>query len=322
MGINEKGPLAISVVVPVYNVEKYLRKCVDSIIEQDFEDYEIVLVDDGSPDACGSICDQYASDNKNVVVVHKPNGGLSDARNAGVQNASGEYIVFVDSDDYVDRDYLSTLWHLHEQHGAEITFSAAIKETEGQTKRAEPDGIKTESLSRTEAQAMILNGEVIGTSACGKLIKREICEKHPFPKGKLMEDLLTVYYMLEEVDSVSITTKGTYHYVQHGNSILHNKYGYGQSDEFIGIAEHYIRIAPTKEVRNAAYTRLIYICGIMVKGAKEKERKRVYDRVRQPIRADIGYILRQKDISRAKKVRALIYSMPDCVICFSAKILP
>ena len=101
--------MKISVIVPVYKVEKYLKRCVNSILNQDFEDYEIILVDDGSPDGCPAICDEYAKLYAKISVIHKKNGGLSDARNIAVAQSKGEYIVFIDSDDYVDSNHLSSL---------------------------------------------------------------------------------------------------------------------------------------------------------------------------------------------------------------------
>ena len=94
----------ISVIVPVYNVQRYLRRCVDSILSQTFSNLEVILVDDGSPDRCGAICDEYAAADPRVKVIHKPNGGLSSARNAGIEAAAGEYLAFVDSDDWLDAD--------------------------------------------------------------------------------------------------------------------------------------------------------------------------------------------------------------------------
>ena len=99
----------ISVIVPVYNVEPYLRKCVDSILAQSYSNLEVILVDDGSPDGCGAICDEYAAKDARVRVIHKPNGGVSDARNAGLDIMTGDYVAFVDSDDWIDKQHLSSL---------------------------------------------------------------------------------------------------------------------------------------------------------------------------------------------------------------------
>lgn len=100
----------ISVIIPIYNVEKYLKKCIDSIINQTYKNLEIILVDDGSPDNCGKICDEYAKKDQRIRVIHKKNGGLSDARNAGIDIAKGKYIAFVDSDDYVEKEYIEIMY--------------------------------------------------------------------------------------------------------------------------------------------------------------------------------------------------------------------
>ena len=132
--ISEK-PIAekelISVIVPIYKVEKYLEQCVDSIIAQTYQNLQIVLVDDGSPDRCGEICDRYASENKNIVVIHKKNGGLSDARNAGIQAASGAWLAFIDSDDFIDPDMMETLYNLAVSNQAKMAWCAVREVEEG-----------------------------------------------------------------------------------------------------------------------------------------------------------------------------------------------
>ena len=113
----------ISVVVPVYKVEIYLDKCIQSVLNQTFRDFELILVDDGSPDRCGEICDQWAEKDHRIRVIHKSNGGLSDARNAGISQAKGEWLSFVDSDDWIAEDMLETLYRLAIDHDAEISCS-------------------------------------------------------------------------------------------------------------------------------------------------------------------------------------------------------
>ena len=106
----------ISVVLPIYNVENYIEKCMESVLNQTYKNIEIILVDDGSPDNCPIICDQYVKEDNRVKVVHKENGGLSDARNAGIKVANGDYITFIDSDDYVDKDYVEFLYNTIEEN--------------------------------------------------------------------------------------------------------------------------------------------------------------------------------------------------------------
>ena len=112
----------ISIIVPVYKVEKYIHKCIDSILAQTFTDFELILVDDGSPDNCGKICDEYAKEDSRIVVIHKDNGGVSDARNIGISRANGEYIGFVDSDDYIDKDMYKNLYESCLNNKADISI--------------------------------------------------------------------------------------------------------------------------------------------------------------------------------------------------------
>ena len=110
----------LSVIVPIYNVEQYIHKCVDSILNQNFKDFELILVDDGSPDSCGKICDEYAQKDERVKVIHKVNGGLSDARNFGLEKAKGEYVSFIDSDDWVDENIYSESLKYMEENDLDI----------------------------------------------------------------------------------------------------------------------------------------------------------------------------------------------------------
>ena len=320
MSVTDSNHPLVSVVVPIYNVEKYIGQCVDSLLNQDFENFELILVDDGSPDSCGEIIDEYSRKDDRIRVLHKENGGLSDARNAGVNIATAEYIIFVDSDDYVDSDYISELWRLHDKYGTDMCFTAAVKESdEGNALSKKLDYVEG-AISSSDAQAMILNGEVIGTSACGKLITKSLCIKYPFPKGKLMEDLRTVFFMLNDVEKTGISTKQTYHYIQHEGSILHDRYGIDEAREYLDLGKMFVDIAGSRKILNASYARLLYIASIVVRGASEKSRKEIYSLVRNNIRPNLKYILCQRDISFPKKIRAIIYSAPDFIMKRLSKI--
>ena len=122
--------MKVSVIVPVYKVEKYLKKCIDSILNQTYRDLEVILVDDGSPDQCGTICDRYGREDSRVHVIHKENGGLSDARNTGVERASGEYILFVDSDDYIEPELVEKTVKAAEKTGCDLVMFDYIREEE------------------------------------------------------------------------------------------------------------------------------------------------------------------------------------------------
>ena len=209
----------ITVIVPVYRVEKYLRRCVDSLLAQAYQDLEIILVDDGSPDDCGGICDAYSLLDSRVRVIHKENGGLSDARNAGIAAAKGRYLTFVDSDDLVHRDLCLRLHRLAVDDAADIAVAGI--ENCYQTGHA-PQHPTLEHFVCTghEALSHMLSstGQIPG-SACAKLYRRELFASHRFPKGKTYEDAFLLPDLMLDSGVVSVTTEPLYFYWHREDSI-------------------------------------------------------------------------------------------------------
>lgn len=210
----------ISIVVPVYKVEKYLDKCVQSILAQTYKDFELILVDDGSPDNCPQMCDEYAKKNKKIRVVHKNNGGLSDARNAGTTIASGEFVTYVDSDDYVSKDYLAILNDLRIKHEADISVGGLCTFLEGNIPNPKKHGIEY-SYTGMEALEKMLYQDTLDTSACAMLLPTALAKKYPFPVGKYHEDEFTTYKFYSAVKHVAVTSESIYFYLQRKNSIMH-----------------------------------------------------------------------------------------------------
>lgn len=211
----------VSIIVPIYKVEPYLRKCVDSLLSQNYSDIEIVLVDDGSPDKCPDIADEYAKTHINISTYHKKNGGLGDARNYGVQKAKGEWIAFVDSDDYVSDTYISDLVRLREKYDADVAMTRVNKEIEGKMARSHKM-LQDECKDRNQTLLLVYGQRIIGWSAYGKLFKKDLLLKNPFPKG-LYEDCACMYRIIWNCDCVAIGDYGdNYHYIIRDGSILHS----------------------------------------------------------------------------------------------------
>lgn len=219
----------ISVIVPVYKVEKYLDKCVQSILGQTYSDFELILVDDGSPDDCPRLCDEYAQMDKRVKVIHKTNGGLSDARNMGVNQAKGEYVTFIDSDDYVSFDYLETLWGLKEKYGVDISVGGICTFYEGYEANPQNRAIE-HCYDKKNALKHMLYQRTMDTSACAILLPTYIARKYPFPYGKYHEDEFTTYKYYSDVNMIAVTTKSLYFYMQRKGSIMH-VFGQASLDE-------------------------------------------------------------------------------------------
>lgn len=207
----------ISIVVPVYNVEKYLDRCVRSLVNQTYKDIEILLIDDGSTDGSGKLCDEYAKQDSRITAYHKVNGGLSDARNYGMERAKGEYISFIDGDDYVETDMMEFL--INSIGDADMATcgvyddyaSGVVAGYSGEELSYETDNI--------EAFKLILVGDIIAASVCNKLIKTEAARKQKFLVGRLYEDAFFNNDLMLNVKSVRVNTRPLYHYVHREGSI-------------------------------------------------------------------------------------------------------
>lgn len=195
----------ISVVVPVYKVQPYIRQCVDSLLAQTFGDIEIILVDDGSPDDCGAICDEYSLTDGRVRVIHRENGGLSRARNTGVEAARGKYICFVDSDDHVSPDFCKVLFDLLDGTGYDFSFCAVNRFEDG-TEPVRSCGERVYSVANTEYAAMQLDRKT-EFGVWNKLYRRELFDKLCFAPGRVNEDVIFSADLLKELENGAIGTE-------------------------------------------------------------------------------------------------------------------
>lgn len=212
----------ISVVIPIYKVEKYLRRCVESVRKQTYANLEIILVDDGSPDTCPDICDEYLKKDERIRVIHKKNGGLSDARNVGIENARGKYIGFVDSDDYLHPEMYECLYSAMRECDADVSICNIEKVyTEEYVVREQGTPIIRQYDGR-EAIANIFNADLYLSSvvAWNKLYKRTLFDSVRYPKGKLHEDEFTTYRLFYESMQVVYLDKAYYYYFQREDSIM------------------------------------------------------------------------------------------------------
>ncbi|MCQ2286667.1 MAG: glycosyltransferase [Bacteroidales bacterium] len=214
--------MLVSIIVPVFKVEPYLKQCLDSIVNQTYKNLEIILVDDGSPDNCPKICDDFARADNRIIVIHKKNEGLSEARNAGTKIATGAYIYFVDSDDYISNQVIQNFVEIAEKKQADIIIGnhksffndfAHCKETVCL--------FKENSLLEIMHKYLYPNKHYLQcVVAWNKLVKSEIAKKYPFPKGKLIEDNFTTYKYYNAAKKIYITEQPTYFYRQRNSGIM------------------------------------------------------------------------------------------------------
>ena len=202
----------ISVVVPVYKVEAYLHRCVDSILRQTYRDFELILVDDGSPDNCGQICDEYARTDDRIHVIHQANGGLSAARNAGIDwafaGSDSQWFTFIDSDDWVHPEMLERLLNAAERNNTAVSV-CGYGETEGKDPAVEPE---TWNCQCVEPEWFYVNHFINATVAWGKLYRRELFETIRYPVGKLHEDEFVTYKLLVESGRIAVMAAPLYAY--------------------------------------------------------------------------------------------------------------
>lgn len=217
--------ILVSVIVPIYNVEEYLKKCLDSIINQTYKKIEIILVDDGSTDYSGNICDEYSKIDRRIKVIHKENGGLSSARNVGIDNSSGKYIVFIDSDDWINSYFIENLYTIAYESNSDLVISGLKRVFNMNNFDDSKNDNSYRIISKTEALNMTLLGDNgIDVSACGKMYKSDIFRNIKYPIGELYEDFLIIDNIIEKCNKIAITNYRGYYYYQRFGSIMHSKY--------------------------------------------------------------------------------------------------
>ena len=230
--------MLISVIIPVYNVENYLHYAIESLEKQTYKNFEIILVNDGSTDNSGKLCDEYSEKHSNVRVFHKENGGLSDARNFGVQKAKGEFITFLDPDDYLEAYSLELLAGIQEMYDCDI-ISTRVKPTElynvySNHSLTEEDFKNVIVMDRDVFLEEAFYDKVATVSACGKLYRKSILEI-PFPKGRIYEDLYIVSEHVAKANKIVHTPLQIYNYYKRQGSIVNSKFTSKQYDFFEAI---------------------------------------------------------------------------------------
>ena len=215
----------ISVIVPVYNVEGYLKQCINSLLEQTYTKLEVLLIDDGSTDGSSRICDDYSVRDKRIKVFHQENKGLSGARNTGIENMRGKYVTFVDSDDYVSDDYIKELYRILKETDADIScvsgnkfFGEKIQDI------GEKNNEELKTYNRKEAFKRMLYRKDVNSYAWGKLFKNEVFNDVRFPEGLLFEDVRTIYKLYDKADKITISTQRLYYYRQRQGSIVNSEF--------------------------------------------------------------------------------------------------
>ena len=304
---NNQTPL-ISVIVPVYNVEKYLPKCIDSILAQTYTNLEILLVDDGAKDSSGAICDEYAQRDSRIRVIHKENGGLSDARNRGIEEARGEYFGFIDSDDYIDADMYEVLYATLEKHNADMSMCGVYELYEGQAAEQVSE-IRDFACTPEEAMKIVIDGQINYAYAVNKLYRRELFDEIRYPVGKIIEDAFVILFLLEKTERVALTNARKYYYFHRENSITSRTFSKKHYDCIEAHENNYRFICEKhpsleKTARMRLYWSRFFVLDKML--SADNVKKSEYMPLVRYIRRGAGYVIFGSILSRSRKLATLV----------------
>lgn len=309
-----KQDVLISVIVPIYKVEDYLPKCVDSILSQTYSHLEIILVDDGSPDRCGEICDEYAERDSRIQVIHKRNGGLSSARNAGIDIARGDYFSFVDSDDWIEPDMYEAMLSAAQEYDVPLVCAGRFDE-DGATGESTPGlcPVKTEAVTGKELVSKIFRWDHLDSAAWDKLYARELFREIRYPVGRVVEDVPTTYRIALLAGKAVTLAKPVYHYLHRENSITTA----AVTEKNFHFMQHAARVyADIREnepelekdarflwVKSLVYTVLV----LELADAATRERFEEYHvQARADLKSQLGFILGSPHFSRQEKLTNIL----------------
>lgn len=276
---------SISVIVPVYKVEKYLDRCVKSVLDQTFTDFELILVDDGSPDRCPALCDEWAAKDSRIRVIHKKNGGLSDARNAGIDAARGEYLFFADSDDYLHRCVLEALYGGLRSLGVQICACDYVL-TDGEPLPTEPPQVTAESW---KPERFFLDTR-LGTVAWAKLYHKSCFSGVRYPFGKIHEDQFTTHKLLFAQAAVGLVPFAGYGYFRNQEGITRSNWTPGRLDVLEAVEEKlvFFREGGFREVLEDQYryyvSELLAQAGVISRLGQKRTRRKYLRLCRRKLR--------------------------------------
>lgn len=312
MFCEKTGPVdkpLVSVVIPVYEAEKYLRQCVDSVLAQSYDCLEIILVDDGSTDGSGALCDWYAARNGNVRVVHRLNGGLSEARNTGIDTASGDYITFIDADDFVDPRYVESMVDAAVAENAEVACVGFVEYSEGQEIRYVAGNPAVSVLCGKEYIRKVLFQTFGNNSSCGKLFRKDLLEKERFTPGTGYEDLDIFPRLFLGVRKVVTLEGDMYYYRNNPASYIHTFTP--RRVDVLDVADRMVEwiSARCPELADAARSRRLSACFniFSLMAANRYDDKATERRCRNVILSDRGHFLFHPEV-RMKNRAGIILS--------------
>jgi glycosyltransferase involved in cell wall biosynthesis len=310
----------ISIIVPVYNVEKFIHDCIESILSQTFTDFELILVNDGSTDQSGTICDEYEAKDERVKVIHKENGGQSSARNRGIEAARGDLLGFVDSDDWIHKEMFEILYKKLIETNSDITACNLMQYNKDSSGHLYSSNTNDELFNRDAAMRELYLNERLTFSPCNKLYKKELLEEIRFKEGYILEDMDFAYRIIHQVDRVYYTGKALYYYRYNEKSTMRKAFSKKRLDEFdvrknmyLFYREHY------QEIADEVYAEW-FLTGLMLYINIEKyfqNEKAQYKYLLNMDRKALTTLVLKKNYNRKKKILlALAVISPRLLVNF------
>lgn len=299
----------VTVVVPVYNVEKYLIRCIESLINQTLKEIEIILVNDGSKDKSGKICEKYALKYKNIKVIHQLNKGLSGARNTGIKIAQGEYVGFVDSDDYVEKDMFELLYTQAKRNECEISCCGTKIIYENGVEKIITKQSGEKIFSTKEALDNYFFSDSIDVISGNKIYKKELFNKILFPEGKIYEDMATIYKYIKNSNKIYFNSLAKYNYCKRENSISNNNF----NEKTLDLIKYCDEICDYIEKRypNLENYKVGQIQWHIVVANKmiiaNKIDKNFISKVKEKIKKNINLVLKSEHLSIKRKIQIILF---------------
>lgn len=295
----------ISIIIPVYNVEQYLDYCMESVLVQDYKNLEIILIDDGSTDSSGNMCDEYAKNDSRVKVIHKKNGGLSSARNIGIEVMTGKYLTFVDSDDYIRIDYVSRMYKYILEDDTDLVVCSYKKILGEESYR---------NISNRRTQHYVYDAEMVRYKmiarqipmyAHGKLYRARLIGWLNFPEGRLYEDVPTIWNVVKHIEKVTYATDELYFYRQRVDSIVNGKYKHRRMDQVYFAEQIYDEVKNVQELKYAAGTKCFFsaVDNYALVSEKFPDDKKYLENV---IRRFRGEVVKDSSAEKNLKIMALV----------------
>ncbi len=275
----------ISVIVPIYKVEEYLDRCLESIVNQSYKNLEIILVDDGSPDSCPKICDEWAKKDIRIKVIHKENGGLSDARNAGLSIAQGEYISFIDSDDWINIHFFEVMFNTMTAEKSDIIQCEKLDTTKNNGEYLQQvDTFNLTTVTDEQAISMLICENKFKQVVWNKLYKKQIIVK-PFVKGVINEDEFWTYKIISEADRITYIDAKLYYYFSRPGSIMGKGYSLKRLDGLMALIERHNYICEQypslKDIsNNSVYGACMFHYQMIVKNIKDRNKTNYLRRIK------------------------------------------